>query len=152
MITHGITQILQAYFLVGDNPERHLLRSLLLTGSIGHILGEVVAEAVEEAPHTGLAVAATGEVWSCIGGIEGEILVLPLIPAHAAGIAYHIVGTDHQVGYRFLAVQYVFLSEEVLHLHLHIATVQEFSDTALVGMSSDCIVRDAYCHPHSSLL
>ena len=151
MVAHRVAQILQRHLLVGDDPKGHLLGILFDTGGVRHILGEVVAETVEETPDTGFAVAATGEVGHSIGGIIREIDILAFIPAHRTGITHDIVGADHEVGHRLLAVHRVFL-QQILHLHLHVAAIEELRDTALVGVSGNGIVGNADSHPDGASL
>ena len=149
MVAHGIAQILKGELLVGDDPESHLLGILLDTGSVRHILGEIVAETVEEAPHAGLAVTAAREVGSGVGGIVAEVGILTLKPTHVAGIAHHIVRADHQIGHGLLAIDGIFL-QQILHLHLHVTAIEELRDTALVSVGSNGIVGDADSHPNGA--
>ena len=151
MVTHGITQILQRKFLVGNDPQRHLLGILLDTCGIRHVGREIIAETIEETPHTGLTITTTREIRFCISGIIGEIGILTLKPTHRTGITYHIVRTNHQVGHRFLAIDGIFL-QQVLHLHLHITAIQKLRDTTLVGVRSNRIVRDTDSHPDGTFL
>ena len=152
MVAHGVAQILQRHFLIGDDPERHLLGVSILACGIGHIGREIISEAIEEAPHTGLTIATAREVGSGIRTIIGEVGILALKPAHRAGIAHDIVGAYHQIGDGLLGSKGVFLAEQVGHLHTRVAAIEELRDTALVGVCGDGIVGDAYSHPYGAFL
>ena len=157
MVAHGSTHILQCHLLIGDNPKRHLLGILLNTGSVGHILREIICKAVEEAPHTGLTVTTAREVGLGIGGIIRELCILALKPTHRAGIAHDIVREDDDAfGIEFLSVAlslcHRFGIQQILHLHLHIAAVEELRNTALIGMGSNGIVRNTDSHPDGAAL
>ena len=152
MVAHGIAQILQRQQFVGDDPKGHLLGILLDTGGVWHILGEIVGKAIEEAPHAGLAVAATGEVGLGIGGIIAEVGILTLEPAHGARIADDIVGADHQtLGLSLLettlSLGHGLGIQQILHADLHVAAVEELRDAALVSVGGDGIVGDADGYP-----
>ena len=128
MVAHASLQLLQAHLVVGDNPQRHRLGILLLTHSIGQIAIHVGREMIEEAPHAGLAVAASAKVGSSVGRIKREILVLSAEEALLAGKLDDILRVEH-----------VLLVLQVKR-----------SDAALVGMSADSIVRNADGHPNGT--
>ena len=77
----------------------------------------------------GITDAPAREIGEGIGTVIGEFLVLACKPAHGTGILNHILRETH-----------IFL---VLHV--------EAADAALVGVSADGIVGDAYSYPYGAL-
>ena len=85
---------------------------------------------VEEAPHTGIADAASAKIGEGIGQFPREVLVLAFEPPHGTSILDDI-----------LRIQHVLL---VLQ--------GEASDAALVGVTTDGLVGNSASHPHHTFL
>ena len=131
MVAHGGLDVGYREFLVRYDPQRHRLCSLIAPLSPGQITVHSIGIAIEETPHTGITDPASTEIGKRVGITVGEIGILAVVPSSKASIADHI-----------------FREEHIARLIVHIETRY----TALVGMSTDGIVRDAQGHPHSTAL
>ena len=128
MVAHHILYILNAHLLVRNHPERHILRIRILAECPIQIRTHII-EVVQHRPGTCIAETTTREIRLCIRHLPGEISILALEPALAAGKRYHILGIHHVL------------------LVLHV----ELADAALVGMCTDGIIRNAESYPYSTL-
>ena len=84
---------------------------------------------VQHRPGTCIAETTTREIRLCIRHLPGEISILALEPALAAGKRYHILGIHHVL------------------LVLHI----ELADATLVSMCTNCIIRNTESYPNHAL-
>ena len=128
MIAHHILYILNAHLLVRNHPERHILRIRILAECPIQIWSHVI-EVVEHRPCTGIAETTAREIRLGISHLPREICILALEPALAASKRNHVLGIHHVL------------------LVLHV----ELADAALVGMSTDCIIRNTEGYPYSTL-
>ena len=130
VVAHVGHDVLHAQFLFGDDPQRHVLRILVLAQRPGQISLHALHVVVVETPHAGIADTATAKVGERIGILKRELLVLAVEPPHFTRILDDI-----------LRVQHVLL---VLQ--------GEGAYAALVGMSADGVVGNSPGHPHHTLL
>ena len=128
MIAHASLHILYTHLAVGYYPERHVLCLRILAKRPRQVTAHVL-EMIEESPGTRITEATTREIRLGISHLPREVGILAFIPALAACKSHHILGIHHIV------------------LILHV----ELTDTTLVGMSTDGIIRNTLSHPYYSL-
>ena len=128
MVAHGLHQGTECHLLLRLGVERHL-HGVVLTIHVWQIFVHAVDEAVEEAPHTGVAIADATEIERIIGITERKLLVGAREIAFLAGELHHVLSIEH-----------IFF---VLHV--------ETCDSALVGMGANAVVRYSDCYPHGTL-
>ncbi len=128
MVAHHVLQVANTDFAVGPYKERHGLGSLF-TVDERQVGVHAALEAVEVAPHAGVAATQRAEIAGGIDCGKFKIGIFAVIQAHLAGKGNHV-----------LAINAVFLVFQ-----------REFIDAALVGVSGDAVVGEAACHPHCTL-
>ena len=125
MITHSHLYIVNAQLTEWNTPQRHILSIRIFTQCPREITLKTLHKTIEERPCTGITESATREIRESIYILPVKLLVLTLEPSHSAGIANNILTCQH------LSV-----------------ILTENTDTTLVGMSTDSIIRYANSHPH----
>ena len=130
MVAHSRHHILHTHLSIGNHPQRHVLRILVLTHCPRQITVHTLHVAIEEGPHAGVTDTTTTEVWESISVLPRKILVFTGKPSHLACILNHVLRVHHVL----LVLQW------------------ELADTALVRMSTNGIIRYSPSHPYHTLL
>ena len=127
MVTHHVLNVTHADLAVGLDIEGHHL-GILLAVDEGQVSVHASGEAIEVAPHAGIATTQGTEVSRVVGLAEVKLSVLAIEPPHLACKRDDILRVE--------AVGFILEGECV--------------DAGLVGVSRDTVVGNALRHPYGT--
>ena len=130
MVAHIVHDVGNTQLMVGNDPQRHILGIGVDAQRPRQVTVHTLNMVIEEAPYTSITDATAREIGEGISHLPREVFILTVVPAHLLGILDGILRAHHIV------------------LVLRIET----SDTALVGMTANCVIGNSQSHPYHTFL